>query len=122
MKGKKLISLLAVFVSLLGWIPAFAHHGTSSYDFQHEVTVEGVVKEFQWSSPHSWLYVTVTNDKGEIEEWGGETGAPGTLARRGWTSHLFKPGDRVKMTGHATKDGTKVMMLTKIQTADGRVF
>jgi hypothetical protein len=122
MKNKKLVSLLVVFVSLLAWIPAFAHHGTSPYDFQHEVTVEGVVKDFQWSSPHSWLYVTVTNDKGEIEVWGGETGAPGTLARRGWTSHLFKPGDKVKMSGHAAKDGTKVIFLTKIQTADGRVF
>jgi len=122
MKGKNLVSLLAVFVSLLAWTPAFAHHGTANYDFTHETSVEGVVKDFQWSSPHSWLYVTVTNDKGQIEEWGGETGAPGTLARRGWTSHLFKPGDRVKMTGHATKDGTKVLMLTKIETADGKVF
>jgi hypothetical protein len=122
MKGKKLVSSLAVFVSLLAWIPAFAHHGTATYDFQHEVTVEGVVKDFQWSSPHSWIYVTVTNDNGGIEEWGGETGAPGTLARRGWTSHLFKPGDKVKISGHAAKDGTKVMMLMKIQTADGRVF
>jgi DNA/RNA endonuclease YhcR with UshA esterase domain len=122
MKGKKLVSLLAVFVSLLAWLPSFAHHGTSSYDLQHEVTLEGVVKDFQWSSPHSWLYVTVTNGKGEIEEWGGETGAPCTLARRGWTSHLFKAGDRVKISGHSAKDGTKVIMLTKIQTADGRVF
>ena len=122
MKGKKLISLLAVFVSLLAWTPAFAHHGTANYDFTHEVTVEGVVKDFQWSSPHSWVYVTVTNDKGEKEEWGGETGSPGTLARRGWTSHMLKPGDKVKMSGHAAKDGTKVMMLMKIQTPDGKEF
>ncbi len=51
MKGKKLVSLIAVFVSLLAWTTAFAHHGTATYDFQHEVTVEGVVKDFQWSSP-----------------------------------------------------------------------
>ena len=122
MKGKKLVTLLAVFVSLLPWIPAFAHHGTATYDFTHEVTVEGVVKDFQWSSPHSWVYLTVTNDKGEKEEWGGETGSPGTLARRGWSSHTFKPGDKIKMTGHAAKDGTKVMMLMKIQTPDGKEF
>jgi hypothetical protein len=122
MKEKKLVSLLVVFVALLIWIPASAHHGTATYDLQHEVTVEGIVKDYQWSSPHTWLYVSVTNDKGEIEEWGGETGAPGALSRRGWSSHLFKPGDRVKMSGHAAKDGAKVMMLTKIQTADGRVF
>ena len=89
---------------------------------QHEVTLEGIVKTFEWSSPHSWLYITVTNDKGEIEEWGGETGSPGVLSRRGWTSHTFKPGDKVKMSGHAAKDGSKVMFLTKIQTGDGRVM
>jgi hypothetical protein len=122
MKGRKLVSLLVVFVAFLTCIPAFAHHGTATYDLQHEVTVEGIVKDFEWSSPHSWVYVSVTNDKGEVEEWGGETGAPGTLARRGWSSHLFKPGDKVKMSGHAAKDGSKVMMLTKIQTADGKVF
>jgi hypothetical protein len=120
MKGKKLVSLLVVMVSFLTWIPAFAHHGTAPYDFQHEVTVEGIVKDYQWSSPHIWIYVTVTNAKGEIEEWGGETGAPGTMARRGWTSHTFKQGDKIKISGHAAKDGSKVMFLTKIQTADGK--
>ena len=122
MNRKQPISLLVAFVSLLVWIPAFAHHGVATYDVEHEVTVEGAVKDFQWSSPHSWVYVTVTNDKGQIEEWGGETGAPGTLARRGWSSHMFKPGDKVKMSGHAAKDGSKVMMLTKIETADGKTF
>ena len=122
MKDKRVTSLLVVLVSLLAWIPAFAHHGTAAYDMQHEVTVEGIVKDFQWASPHIWLYVTVTNDKGEIEVWGGETGAPVTARRRGWTSHQFKPGDKVKMSGYAAKDGTKVMMLTKIETADGRVL
>jgi hypothetical protein len=120
MNRKRLVYLAVVFVSLLAWIPAFAHHGTAPYDFQHEVTVEGVIKDFQWASPHVWLYVTVTNAKGETEEWGGETGAPGTMARRGWSSHTFKPGDRVKISGHAAKDGSKVMFLTKIQTADGK--
>ena len=122
MKRRKLVALLGVVVSLLAWIPAFAHHGTAVYDMQHETTVEGVVKEFQWTSPHSWLYVTVTGASGEVAEWGGETGAPGTLARRGWTSHTFKPGDKVKMTGHAAKDGSKVLFLTKVETADGKAI
>jgi hypothetical protein len=120
MKAKTLV-LFVVFVSFL-ISPAFAHHGTAPYDLQHEVTVEGIVKDFQWTSPHSWLYVSVTDPNGAIEEWGGETGAPGMLSRRGWTSHMLKPGDRVKMSGHVAKDGAKVMLLTKIETADGKVI
>jgi hydrogenase maturation factor len=119
--NKNRLTLLALFVFLFV-CPAFAHHGTAVYDMQHETTVEGVVKEFQWTSPHSWLYITVTAANGEVAEWGGETGAPGTLARRGWTSHTVKPGDKVKMTGHAAKDGSKILFLTKIETADGKVL
>jgi hypothetical protein len=118
---KQRLVLPVLFVSLF-ISPVFAHHGTAVYDMQHETTVEGVVKDFEWSSPHSWIYINVTGANGEVAEWGGETGAPGTLARRGWTSHMFKPGDKVKMTGHAAKDGSKVLMLTKVETADGKVF
>ena len=120
MSHRPMIILYAAFVALVFARPIFAHHGTAVYDMQHETTVEGVVKEFQWASPHTWLYITVTGANGEVAEWGGETGAPGSMARRGWTSHTFKPGDKVKMTGHAAKDGSKVLFLTKVETADGK--
>jgi hypothetical protein len=122
MKARRFVFSLVVVVCFLISIPAFGHHGASQYDSDHEVTVEGVVKSFEWTSPHSWLYVSVTNDKGETAEWAGETGAPGTMARRGWNSHTFKPGDKVKMSGHAAKNGTKVMFITKVSTADGGVL
>jgi len=121
MKTKEIVFSMVVLVCLSVSRPAFGHHGTAEWDTEHEVTVEGVVKQFEWTNPHSWLYVTVTNSKGEIEEWGGETGAPGMMARRGWTSHAFKPGDKVKMSGHLAKNGSKQMMITKVQT-DAGVF
>ena len=121
MKAKTLaFSPVFILVALMS-MPLFAHHGTAIYDLEHEVTVEGIVKQFEWTSPHSWLYVNVTNEKGQVEEWGGETGAPGMLSRRGWTSHTVNPGEKVKMSGHAAKNGSKVMLLTKIETADGKV-
>ena len=83
------------------------------------LTVEGVVKQYEWTNPHTWLYVTVANDKGEIAEWAGEAGAPGMLARRGWTSHSFKPGDKVKMSGRPAKNGSKQMLITKVQSDVG---
>lgn len=119
--NKTRFALAVLLVSFLV-SPVFAHHGTAVYDMDHETTIDGVVKEFQWTSPHSWLYVTVTGANGQVAEWGGETGAPGTLARRGWTSHTFKPGDKVKMIGHAAKDGSKVLFLTKVEAPDGKAF
>ena len=121
MKAKEIVFSIVALVCLLVSRPAFGHHGTAEYDTEHEVTVEGVVKQFEWTNPHTWLYLDVPNDKGEIAEWAGEAGAPGMLARRGWTSHTFKPGDKVKMSGHLAKNGSKQMMITKVQT-HGEVF
>ena len=29
------------------------------------VTVEGTVKAFQWTNPHSWIYLTVQDESGQ---------------------------------------------------------
>jgi hypothetical protein len=121
MKAKEIVFTTVVLVCLLVSKPAFGHHGSAEYDTEREVTVEGVVKQFEWTNPHIWLYVNVANDKGEIAEWVGEAGAPGMMARRGWTSHTFKPGDKVKMSGRPAKNGSMQMLVTKVQI-DGGVF
>ena len=121
MKAQEIVFSIVASVCLLASMPAFGHHGTAEFDTEHEVTVEGVVKQFEWTNPHVWLYVDVANSKGEIAEWAGEAGAPGMLARRGWTSHTFKPGDKVKMSGRPAKNGSKQMMIAKVQT-DAGVF
>jgi hypothetical protein len=119
MKRREIAFSIAAFVCLLASMPAFGHHGTQEYDLDHEVTVEGVVKQFEWTNPHAWLYVNVANGKSEMQEWAGEAGAPGMLARSGWTSHAFKPGDKVKMTGHPAKNGSKVMIIMKAESEGG---
>jgi hypothetical protein len=119
MKAKRIVFSMVAFVCLLVYMPAFGHHGSAEYDTEREVTVEGVVKQFEWTNPHIWLYVNVANDKGEIAEWAGEAGAPGMMARRGWTSHTFKPGDKVKMSGRPAKNGSKQMLITNVQTDGG---
>ena len=119
MKAKEIAFSIFALVCLLAATPAFGHHGSAEYETEQVVTVEGVVKQYEWTNPHTWLYVTVANDKGEIAEWAGEAGAPGMLARRGWTSHAFKPGDKVKMSGRPAKNGSKQMLITKVQTDAG---
>ena len=36
-------------------VPGLAHHSATMFDEKKTVTVEGVVKEFQYTNPHSWL-------------------------------------------------------------------
>jgi hypothetical protein len=43
-----------------------AHHSAAMFDEKKTVTVEGVVKEFQLTNPHSWLLVDVTDKSGKV--------------------------------------------------------
>jgi len=48
--------------ALFGAAPLFveAHRSTTMFDITKEVTLEGTVKEFQYTNPHSWLLVDAT--------------------------------------------------------------
>ena len=60
-----------------------AHHSAAMFDEKKTVTVEGVVKEFQFTNPHSWLLVDVTDKNGKVMTWGFEAEGPSTLQRAG---------------------------------------
>ncbi len=63
---------------------ALAHHSFAMFDADKTVELEGTVKEFQWTNPHSWLQVMVVYEAGLEFEWSLELGSPGSLARNGW--------------------------------------
>ena len=56
-------TLTLIGAALLVAIPlrVEAHHSAVMFDDQKEVTLEGTVKEFQYTNPHSWLLVDVAN-------------------------------------------------------------
>jgi hypothetical protein len=84
---------------------AFAHHSGAMFDDKKEVTLTGVVKEFQFTNPHSWLLVDVKGSDGKVTTWGFEAEGPSTLTRAGIRTRDFLPGTVVTMTGHPMKDG-----------------
>src|SRR5689334_21394124 len=53
----KALGLAAAAVAMYA-IPAFAHHSFAMFDADKKVTLEGTVKEFQWTNPHSWILMT----------------------------------------------------------------
>ena len=67
-------------------IPAFARHSFAMFDGQKTEVIEGTVKEFQWTNPHSWIMLTVDNAQGRPEQWVIEMGAPGRLTQQGWVA------------------------------------
>ncbi|MBI2186000.1 MAG: hypothetical protein HYU37_02615 [Acidobacteria bacterium] len=84
---------------------AFAHHSFSAtYDGSKEVQVEGVVKEFVWRNPHSFLRLDVTDKDGTTVTWTLEWGSVGQLTQAQLTRTTLRPGDRLIVTGAPPRD------------------
>jgi hypothetical protein len=99
--------------------PAVAHHSGAMFDEEQEVTLEGVVKEFQYTNPHSWLLIEVTNADGSVTVWGFEAEGPSTLLRAGIRKSDLVPGDKVKVVGHPMKDGRPAAAWISLTKDDG---
>ena len=95
------LMLSAGAVSLLG------HHSfTAAYDSTKRVEVEGVVKEFVWRNPHSFVRIDVTSKDGTTETWNLEWGSTTQLqaAKFPVTRTTLKPGDRIIAGGEPGRD------------------
>ena len=97
--------LLAVAAALFT-TPAPAHHSFAMFDYMKSLNLEGTVKEFQWTNPHSWIVMMVTNPQGMDEQWTVEMGTPAGLARQGWVPKSLTPGMKITAQIHPLKDGT----------------
>jgi hypothetical protein len=102
--------------------PADAHHSTAMFNLDARLTLNGVLKEIQWTNPHAWIQVTVADPKGAPVEWSIECGSPNSLARQGWKLSMFKAGQKVSIVGNPKKDGTPAALLVTITLADGTVL
>jgi len=96
------------FLYLLSFIlypVAYAHHSGAMFDGSTVVEVSGVVREFQYTNPHSWLLVDVTNADGSVTTWGFEAEGPSTLMRAGIRKGDLPPGTPISIRGNPMKDG-----------------
>ena len=117
-----LFHLLSAAALVLAPVLVDAHHSGTMFEETEEVTVEGVVREFQYTNPHSWLLVDVTNKDGSVTTWGFEAEGPSTLLRRKIRRSDFTAGTEVTITGHPMKDGRPAAAWTKAVRADGAEF
>jgi hypothetical protein len=92
------------------------------FDEQKAITVEGTVKEFQYTNPHSWLLVDVTDKDGKVTTWGFEAEGPNTLLRNGVRPGDLKFGTKITITGHPMKDGRPGALWMKAVRDDGKEF
>ena len=122
MNMKNRLSYLSALVGLgFALVPAaWAHHSQSEYDLRSKVEVAGTVTKVEWRSPHAWIYVDVTSDKGEKVNWSFELPSPVTLMRRGWTRDSLKPGDRIQVSGAPARNFPAIAIANSIKDSNGK--
>lgn len=100
-----------------------AHHSPAAFDRTKEVTLVGIVKEFRWQNPHTWIEVNVPDPATKKDVlWGVELTSPTYLVRAGWKSNLIKPGDKVTVVVNPVKSGEPSGIFRSLTLADGRTF
>jgi len=113
---------LAGVAALAFAAPALAHHSTAMFDSSKTIEVQGTVKEFQYTNPHSWLIVDVENEDGTMTSWGFEAEGPGTLMRRQIGKNTLPVGMEVTVRGNPHVDGRPAAAWVDVTLADGTVL
>jgi hypothetical protein len=116
---RKLVAWAAGAAFMASGGAALAHHSFAMFDADQSTTLQGTVKEFQWTNPHAWIFVMVPNQDGQLEQWAVEMGGPGQIARQGWTQKTLAPGMDVKVTIHPLRDGSNGGQFMGITLPDG---
>lgn len=119
--GRSAFAVLALGVGLIA-TPVLAHHSTAMFDMKKDVVITGTVKEFQYTNPHSWLYVVGTDESGKEGEWGFEGEGPSTLLRSGIKKSSVATGEKVVVRGHPMRDGRTAAALVSITKTNGEVL
>ena len=104
---KRMVPIFAALVVLAGAAGVFAHHSfTAAYDGTKRVEIEGVVREFIWRNPHSFLRIDVTTKTGTTEMWSLEWGSSTQLSAAKYpvTRTTLKAGDKIVAGGEPGRD------------------
>src|SRR5256885_15814009 len=85
---------LAMLTAAAFAVPGLAHHSFSMFDAEKTVTLNGTVKELEWTNPHSWLRIMVVDQASHTARRGLVVRPPTRQQPRSWwTEELDRPGD-----------------------------
>ena len=107
---------------LLAAIPVAAHHSfAAEFDGSKAIRLKGSLTKIEWTNPHSYFYIDVKDDHGNVVNWGCEAGAPGALSRRGFKRGDIKLGDTLIVDGYLAKDGSHLIDARRVTLPNGRI-
>jgi hypothetical protein len=118
-------SFLTVLAVLLAAGSLWGHHSFSPvFDVSKKFTVTGTLAKVDWRNPHIALFVEVTGERGQAEDWVMESEAPKSLqAGRAVSKTDFQKaiGQPVTVEAYRARDGSRYGWIQQITLPDGRV-
>jgi hypothetical protein len=100
------VSCVAVCAALFASAAAAHHALDAKFDAAKPLDLRGIVTYVDWRNPHAHVFVNVTRGSA-IENWAIELESTVLLRRSGWAHDTLKPGDAVRVTGPAARDGSR---------------
>jgi hypothetical protein len=101
---------------------AAAHHSYALFNVDKTLTVSGIVKQWDWTNPHTWLVVVVRDGQAREVEWSVEGSSPAVWRRYGGSREMLKAGDQITVIFHPLRDGANGGQLQSVTMPDGRTI
>jgi hypothetical protein len=116
------VSSLSVLLACVGSNTAMAHHSFSAeFDVNQPIELTGTVTELKWSNPHTWIYIDVVDDDGNVVNWALETPrAANALIRSGWRPSDLPVGRIIQVQGWLARNGSPTANISSVTLEDGR--
>ena len=116
---RKVLSIVAVLAGLLASIDSYSHHSFSAeFDIGKPVNLAGSLKRAEWTNPHAWLHLEVTDKTGKVQMWAVELLGVNALARNGMSGKTVKTGDKLTVVGYGARNGTNTANASSVTRTD----
>jgi hypothetical protein len=116
----------AVLAALVLLLPAAttvagAHHTFTTFYLEDDlIEIEGVIVEFQYRNPHSWVFVDGQERSGRPQIYAAEWVGTSRLERDGIRANTLRQGDSVRIWASPNRNPTDNRVhLKRIQRRDG---
>ena len=85
-----------------------AHHSfAAQYDNNKPVTLTGTLTKLEWTNPHVYIYIDVTDAATKkVTNWSFEMGPPHMLQKSGWKKNALTTGEILTIDGWLARDGS----------------
>jgi hypothetical protein len=117
---RHILAAFGIAVAVCG-VAAHAHHSIAGvYDGSRQVTIDGVIAQFQFINPHPFVVIDVKDENGRAQQWTAEMDNRRELVEVGFDSGTLRPGDRVVVTGSPSRAQRQTLYIRRLERpADG---